>query len=161
MFPLATPAIRGEVADARGRDIRFPQLKFPRRFIIDDSMSVSPEQDASTTEIYRGPHMGEPPGNSPLPSLLEGIVTIKLGHRITTDHIVPAANKLKYRSNVVRCADFVFKVVDDSSPARARKIKHQGRENIIVAGFGYVQGSSREHAALCPTCSVSKESGQI
>jgi aconitate hydratase len=146
----AVSAIRGEVADPRDLDIRFPQLKSPRRFIIDDSMLVYPEEGSPPTKIYRGPHMGDPPSNSPLPSQLEGTVTIKLGHRITTDHIVPAGDKLKYRSNVARYADFVFEVVDDSFPERAREIKHQRRENIIVAGLGYGQGSSREHAALCP-----------
>jgi aconitate hydratase len=29
-------------------------------------------------------------------------------------------------------------------------IRQDGKQNIIVAGFSYGQGSSREHAALCP-----------
>ncbi len=33
---------------------------------------------------------------------------------------------------------------------RARKIKETGRHNIVVAGLSYGQGSSREHAAICP-----------
>ncbi len=33
---------------------------------------------------------------------------------------------------------------------RAYEIKEAGKQNIIVAGLSYGQGSSREHAALCP-----------
>ena len=33
---------------------------------------------------------------------------------------------------------------------RAKEIKESGKDNIIVAGLSYGQGSSREHAALCP-----------
>jgi aconitate hydratase len=29
-------------------------------------------------------------------------------------------------------------------------IRQDGKQNIIVAGFSYGQGSSREHAAICP-----------
>ena len=35
-------------------------------------------------------------------------------------------------------------------PSALRKYKKTGKQNIIVAGLSYGQGSSREHAALCP-----------
>jgi aconitate hydratase len=57
---------------------------------------------------------------------------------------------MKYRYNVPKYAEFLFEVVDPKFYERAKKIKESGLQNIIVAGISYGQGSSREHAALCP-----------
>ncbi len=57
---------------------------------------------------------------------------------------------MKYRSNIPKYSEFVFESVDPGFAGRAAKIKEEGRHNIIVAGLSYGQGSSREHAALCP-----------
>jgi len=77
-------------------------------------------------------------------------VTLKVGDKITTDHIIPAGSKMKYRSNVPKYSEFLFEVVDPTFYDRAKEIKESGKDNIIVAGLSYGQGSSREHAALCP-----------
>ena len=47
-------------------------------------------------------------------------------------------------------SEFLFEVVDPTFHDRAEKIRDSGKDNIIVAGLSYGQGSSREHAALCP-----------
>ncbi len=78
------------------------------------------------------------------------MVTIKVGDKITTDHIMPAGARLKYRSNVPKYAEFVFEGVDPSFSQRAAENRERGIHNVIVAGLSYGQGSSREHAALCP-----------
>ena len=57
---------------------------------------------------------------------------------------------MKYRSNIPKYSEFVFENVDSSFAGRAQTIKKDGKQNIIVAGLSYGQGSSREHAALCP-----------
>jgi len=57
---------------------------------------------------------------------------------------------MKYRSNIERYADFVFEPLDPSFPSRALDLKDRGGQGIIVAGVSYGQGSSREHAAICP-----------
>lgn len=57
---------------------------------------------------------------------------------------------MKYRSNVPKYSEFLFEVVDPKFYERAKKIKENGLYNIIIAGVSYGQGSSREHAALCP-----------
>jgi aconitate hydratase len=75
---------------------------------------------------------------------------IKLGDNITTDHITPAGARLKYRSNVPRYAEFVFEHVDPSFAGRCLENKSKGIHNLIVAGDSYGQGSSREHASMCP-----------
>jgi aconitate hydratase len=69
---------------------------------------------------------------------------------VTTDHIMPAGSRLKYRSNVPKYSEFVFEPLDNDFSSRASALRDSGLHNIIVAGQSYGQGSSREHAALCP-----------
>jgi aconitate hydratase len=103
-----------------------------------------------TVEIARGPNIGDPPKNAPLPAAIEGQATIKVGDKITTDHIMPAGQLLKYRSNVPKYATYVFSPVDPTFAERAIANRDASVHNVIVAGESYGQGSSREHAALCP-----------
>jgi len=100
--------------------------------------------------VLRGPNIGAPPQNSSLPDIIQGPATIKIGDKITTDHIIPAGARMKYRSNIPKYSEFVFENVDASFAKRAAQIKETGKHNIIIAGLSYGQGSSREHAALCP-----------
>jgi aconitate hydratase len=81
---------------------------------------------------------------------IRGVVTIKVGDYVTTDHIMPAGSRLKYRSNVPKYSEFVFEPMDKEFSARAATLRDNGIHNLIVAGVSYGQGSSREHAALCP-----------
>ena len=57
---------------------------------------------------------------------------------------------MKYRSNIPRYADFVFENVDPAFLQARRRFRDRGEHNVIVAGLSYGQGSSREHAAICP-----------
>jgi len=145
-------AITGKFIDPRDLEkqgIKYPKVEMPEKFIINDDMIIPPSKDRDV-KIYRGPNIGDPPKNEPLPEKVEGLVTIKVGDEITTDHIIPAGSKMKYRSNVPKYSEFLFEVVDDSFYNRAKEIKEKGKHNIIVGGISYGQGSSREHAALCP-----------
>jgi aconitate hydratase len=66
---------------------------------------------------------------------------------ITTDHIIPATQDiLMYRSNIPKLSEFTLSRVDDTFAERA--LESDG--GFLVAGENYGQGSSREHAALCP-----------
>jgi aconitate hydratase len=125
-------------------------MTMPKKFYIDDGMFILPPKDSSKIKIERGPNIGEPPKNTPMPENITAEVTIKVGDEITTDHIIPAGAKMKYRSNVPKYSEFLFEVVDPKFYERAKKIKESGLHNVIVAGVSYGQGSSREHAALCP-----------
>jgi len=148
----AAAVITGEITDPRELEkqgIPYPQVKMPKEFHIDDSMFIFPK-DATITEIYRGPNIGDPPEAEPLKDIISGDVTLKVEDKITTDHIIPAGSKMKYRSNVPKYSEFLFEVVDPTFHDRAKEIKDTGKDNIIVAGLSYGQGSSREHAALCP-----------
>jgi len=148
----AVAAIKGRIMDPREADIPYPEVKMPSLFPLDDSLIIKPKlaEEREGVEIIRGPNIGEPPMNTPLADTLEGVITIKLGDKVTTDHIIPAGERMKYRSNIARYADFVFEVIDSSFASRAKAIKERGQANIIVAGLSYGQGSSREHAAICP-----------
>ncbi|HPD57049.1 MAG TPA: aconitate hydratase [Smithellaceae bacterium] len=146
----AAAVLTGKFIDPRELKISYPKIKMPKTFFIDDSLIEWPKKNAGAAKIYRGPNIGAPPKNSALPDSINAVVTIKVGDKITTDHIIPAGARMKYRSNIPKYAEFVFENVDASFAVRARQIKETGRSNIIVAGLSYGQGSSREHAAICP-----------
>jgi aconitate hydratase len=146
----AAAVITGKFTDPRDLGMDYPDIAMPSRFFIDDSMFIFPDSARGLVEIYRGPNIGDPPQSDPLPEAIEGEVTIKVGDKITTDHIMPAGSRLKYRSNVPKYAEFVFEGVDPTFYERASANRDQGIHNVIVAGESYGQGSSREHAALCP-----------
>jgi aconitate hydratase len=149
----AAAVISGKITDPRNLEkigIKYPKMTMPKKFYIDDSMFITPPASPEKIKIARGPNIGEPPKNTPLPEDIKAEVTIKVGDEITTDHIIPAGAKMKYRSNVPKYSEFLFEVVDPKFYERAKKIKESGLNNMIVAGVSYGQGSSREHAALCP-----------
>ena len=149
----AAAVITGKMTDPRDLEkmgIKYPDIKMPEKFYIDDSMFLKPLDHPEKIEIYRGPNIGDPPASDPMSETIAGEVTIKVEDKITTDHIIPAGSKMKYRSNVPKYSEFLFEVVDPAFHDRAEKIRDSGKHNIIVAGLSYGQGSSREHAALCP-----------
>jgi len=146
----AASLLTGKMTDPRDLGIDYPSVEMPAKFYIDDSMILLPSETPDDVKIYRGPNIGDPPSNPPMPAEISGVVTIKVGDKITTDHIIPAGSRMKYRSNVPKYSEFVFEIVDDTFYTRASEIRDNGKHNIIVGGLSYGQGSSREHAALCP-----------
>ena len=78
------------------------------------------------------------------------MVALKTGDKITTDHIMPAGQRLKYRSNIPAYSRYVFENVDSGFATRSLELKQKGECTAIVGGESYGQGSSREHAAICP-----------
>ena len=142
----AASAIAGKITDPRtlGAPVH---VHLPQRSYADDRMIVPPAPEGDAVEIVRGPNIPPLPQFVPLPDELEGELLLALGDNITTDDIVPAgANILKLRSNVPAISEYVFQNIDPSFPARAKA----SGTGFIVGGRNYGQGSSREHAALCP-----------
>jgi aconitate hydratase len=142
-------ALTGKITDPSELGIPYPQIILPERYPVDDSLVIKTSGD-QTIKVYRGPNIGEPPKNTPMPENLKAKVAIKVGDKITTDHIMPAGAYLKYRSNVPKYSNYVFYPVDQEFAAKCRNNQSAGFASIIVAGLSYGQGSSREHAALCP-----------
>jgi aconitate hydratase len=143
-------ALKGEFVDPLEAGIDFPEFDLPEKFDIDDSMVLDPAEDPQTIEVFRGPNIGDPPASSALADSLTGEVAIKVGDKITTDHIMPAGSRLKYRSNINKYSEFVFEGVDADFHKNAAALRDNGKAAFISAGESYGQGSSREHAAICP-----------
>lgn len=129
-----------------------PSIHQPACYLTDDRMIVLPlpPEERAKVEIIRGPNIGGPPVVAAVPDKLSGVAQIKVGDKITTDHIMPAGARLKYRSNIAMYSTFVFEAVDPGFAARAASARDSGRHNVVIAGLSYGQGSSREHAAICP-----------
>ncbi len=143
-------ALAGGIMDPRELGIPYPEIALPGQFWIDDSMILPPAKDPLAVTVFRGPNIGDPPAAEPLPQSIQGVAAIKVGDKITTDHIMPAGSRLKYRSNIPKYAEFVFEGVDAAFSKKALENKKAGVHNIVIAGASYGQGSSREHAAICP-----------
>ncbi len=156
----AASAIMGEITNPQElkhlMGIRYPKLKSPQEFLINDGLLVPPIplEQASQATVLRGPTIVVPESPSPLPQDLSGTILLKCQDKITTDHIMPAGTFLKYRSNVPQYSKYVFNCFNEpDKPTLAQRslaLKAAGKVGIIVAGESYGQGSSREHAALCP-----------
>jgi aconitate hydratase len=153
-------ALTGQITDPRNLPAlvgaEHPKVALPRRFHVDDSMIEPPlsAEAAQTAQVLRGSTIVVPEAPAALPQRLVGQVLLKCGDKITTDHIMPAGTYLKLRSNVPEYAKVVFNSFNEPGrptfAERGLALKKQGIAGIVVAGESYGQGSSREHAALCP-----------
>ena len=153
-------ALTGQITDPRELPemfgIEYPKIELPNEFMVNDNMIEKPisEKEAARVKVLRGPTIVVPQMPPPLPGKLMGQVLIKCGDKITTDHIMPAGPYLKLRSNVPEYAKVVFNCFNEQGEKtfaqRALRLKEKGIAGVIVAGESYGQGSSREHAALCP-----------
>ncbi|RBI61508.1 aconitate hydratase [halophilic archaeon] len=146
-------AIKGEIVDPRDLadelgDLEDPGFELGDRYDTggEDPDLISPDE-AVDDELVKGPNIGDVPLKDTMEADLEGPALLKMGDNITTDHIIPATQDiLMYRSNVPKLSEFTLSRVDDSFAERA--LDADG--GFLVAGENYGQGSSREHAALCP-----------
>jgi aconitate hydratase len=141
----AAAALAGEIADPRAFATEY--IGLPDTYLVDDSGIFPPAAVPETIEIRRGPNIKPLPTRADLEETLSGEVLLKLGDNISTDHILPAGPQvLPLRSNVPAIAEYLFRYVD---PAFVERVKARGG-GFVVAAHNYGQGSSREHAALCP-----------
>ena len=144
----AASALTGKIT-LPDRDIEIEQT--PQ---VDDTGSFImplPPGEAANVEVIRGPNIMALPDFESLPDKLEGEVLLKLGDNISTDDIQPAGIYLPLRSNVKEYAmQATFNQVDPTFAERAVSHRDSGGHGILVGGDNYGQGSSREHAALCP-----------
>jgi aconitate hydratase len=145
----AASGLAGVITDPRdlGKRMKWPGVSNPAPYLLDDSGIIFPLEDSSAIEIKTGPNIVPFPDFEPLPDSLRAEVIITLGDNITTDHIMPAGNKvLPLRSNIPAISEHVFEQVDAEFPVRAAAAGN----GIVIGGENYGQGSSREHAAIAP-----------
>jgi aconitate hydratase len=139
-------AIYGEITDPRKLG-EYPEVKDPERYLVNDENLLFPPEDSTGVDVIMGPNIRPFPRFTPLAKSIDGIVVLKVGDNITTDHIMPAGSKvLPFRSNIEAISEFAFTNMDPEFAQRAR----DAGTGIIVAGENYGQGSSREHAAIVP-----------
>ncbi|OGV35042.1 MAG: aconitate hydratase [Lentisphaerae bacterium GWF2_45_14] len=150
----AAAALTGKISDPRELHVNFHHITEPDKFLVDDSMIIAPAEEPSSVRIIRKPTIGEPPMSKALPDKIDGIVLLKVGDKITTDHIMPAGIHLKLRSNIPAYSKVVFECFNEEGKPTfadyAASVRDSGRHGIIVGRDSYGQGSSREHAAICP-----------
>jgi aconitate hydratase len=140
-------ALTGEFTDPRDLGIEYKEVKYPKKFRVDDSMIIPPSPEPEKVRVIRGPNIAPLPIKEKMPDVLKGAVLLKVGDNITTDHIMPAGAKiLPLRSNVPKISEHVFEIVDPTFPKRAK----EAGGGFVIGGQNYGQGSSREHAALAP-----------
>jgi aconitate hydratase len=144
-------AIAGEIVDPRDLadelgDLEAPGLELPEEYEGAENDIIEPDE-AVDDGLVKGPNIGDVPLKDPLDAHLEGEALLKMEDNITTDHIIPATQDiLMYRSNIPKLSEFTLSRVDETFAQRA--LDSDG--GFLVAGENYGQGSSREHAALCP-----------
>jgi aconitate hydratase len=153
-------ALMGEITDPRTlknvMGLKYPRIELPSKFLVDDNMILSPltPDKARKAQVQRADSIIVPESPKPLPQKLSGKVLLKCDDKITTDHIMPAGPFLKLRSNVPEYAKVVFNSFNEEGKPtfaqQALELKENGIASVVVAGQSYGQGSSREHAALCP-----------
>jgi aconitate hydratase len=144
-------ALKGEIIDPRDLadelgDLEDPGFQMGDKYGERDADLISPDE-AIDDELIKGPNIGDVPLKDPLSETLEGETLLKMEDNITTDHIIPATSDiLKFRSNVPKLSEYTLSRIDETFADRA--LEADG--GFLVAGENYGQGSSREHAALCP-----------
>lgn len=143
-------AVKGRITDPRDLG-DYPHFELPANYLPGDQRIEPPSIQGEEMEIIRGPNIAPFPEFEPLADSWHGIILLKVGDNITTDHIMPAGAKiLPLRSNIPAISDYVFNSVDLEFIPRARDAAAGDLGGMIIGGENYGQGSSREHAALAP-----------
>jgi aconitate hydratase len=147
----AVSALTGEITDPRDvaddLGLTSPGFELPEEYIgASDSDIINPAQAVDNSPV-KGPNIRSVPLGDPLGAHLEGDTLLKMPDNITTDHVIPATQEVSVlRSNVPELSTHTLKRVDPTFAERAA----EADGGWLVAGENYGQGSSREHAALCP-----------
>jgi aconitate hydratase len=145
-------AIKGEIVDPRDLadelgDLNAPGLEMPDKYIGNSESDLIAPDESVDDELIKGPNIADVPLKDPIETEVGGEALLKMTDNITTDHIMPATQDiLMYRSNIPKLSEFTLSRIDETFADRA--LEADG--GVLVAGENYGQGSSREHAALCP-----------
>ncbi|WP_040983696.1 aconitate hydratase [Oceanobacillus jeddahense] len=145
----AASVLTGVITDPRTLDMDYPKIKEPIKFSTQGMLEAPPE-DNSQIELEKGPNITTIPDFEPIEDNFDVPVLLKMNDNISTDEILAGGSRvLPYRSNIQKISTFAFEIIDDRYYEEAMKKRDDGG-HMVVAGFNYGQGSSREHAALAP-----------
>lgn len=142
----AAAALTGEITDPRDIEGAGPDSEeFPPR---SGATRLIPPGNGPANGIQRGPNIAHLRVNEAVHGKQTLPILLQLGDDISTDAISPAGvEALALRSDPDKLADFTFRRSHPDYVARARA---ESTGHAIVAGHNMGQGSSREHATLCP-----------
>ena len=145
-----------------------------KNFARGTSSYVAPPEDGSSIVLQIDPKSERLQVMEPWPAwdgtdFLDMPVLIKTKGKTTTDQISPAGAWLRYRGHLDKFSDNMFMgainaftgaagkgkdVLTGEADQRisqiARQYKSQGVKWVVIGDANYGEGSSREHAALCP-----------
>ncbi|WP_020008192.1 aconitate hydratase [Salinicoccus albus] len=145
----AASALTGVITDPRTMDMPYPEIPEPAS-INAQEMLEAPAETNSEVELEKGPNVSTIPDFDPIPDDFDLPVLLKMGDNVSTDEILAGGSRvLPYRSNIPKISTFTFEGIDESYYERAQEKRDAGG-HMVVGGFNYGQGSSREHAALAP-----------
>lgn len=149
----AAAALTGKITDPRDLacdlGLDYPEISLPIEYDTNEALLIQPSCDPGVA-VFASPNIAGVQKCEAMPDSLKARVAVRLGDKITTDHITPAGSLLKYRSNVPKYAEYVFRDIKPEFAAVCKQNRADGFASVIMAGQSYGQGSSREHAALCP-----------
>ncbi|RIK41383.1 MAG: aconitate hydratase [Chloroflexi bacterium] len=135
---------------------------------------VAPPEDGSDIVLKVDPQSERLQVMEPWPAwdgqdFLDLPVLLKAKGKTTTDHISPAGPWLRYRGHLDKFSDNTFMgatnaytgeigkgknvltgATGQSFATTARHYRSQGIKWVVIGDHNYGEGSSREHAALCP-----------
>jgi aconitate hydratase A / 2-methylisocitrate dehydratase len=143
-------------------------------FVASTEGYLAPPADSSGIEISVDPNSERiellTPFKPLAPEQYQGMpLLLKTRGKTTTDHISPAGKWLRFRGHLDNISDNMFTGAINAftgaagttrnplngenglpTPAVARALKAAGKNWVVVGDENYGEGSSREHAAMCP-----------
>ena len=143
----AASAITGQLSNpAQWVDVNLlDKIEEPEHYLVDDGMLLRYDKAPTGEPLCDSPNIRPMPVKEPLSREISGPVSLKLSDGVSTDDIVPPEPKiLTLRPNVPELSKYLFHNLDPAFAARAAA----AGSSFLVAGDGYAQGSSREHAAI-------------
>lgn len=141
----AAAALTGVVTDPRTLGSVFDVAEFAP---VQHRARIVKPADGPGGAIRRGDNIARIHALPAIRGRRELPVLLSLGDDISTDAISPAGvAALPLRSNPEQLAEHTFRLIAPDYPSRARG---EPTGHVIVAGRNMGQGSSREHATLCP-----------
>jgi aconitate hydratase len=148
-------ALTGKITDPRDLEriygMAYPGFVHPETEIVNTQMLMPPPDINEPIELQKGPNIKSLPRFEEAPESFSAPVLLKMGDNISTDEILKAgANVLPYRSNIPELSKWTYAVLDSNFHKRAISAKAEQGGHIVIAAENYAQGSSREHAAICP-----------
>ena len=150
--PVYIGSVQTAVAAALFGEIKTPQVlepivmpPLPEKLKMNEALIVIPEKNHQNLSSKRILDFLIP--KKELTGQISGEVLIKLGDDVSTEGILPTGKFLSLRNDITDYAKHTFEDFDPDFFEKAL----QKKGGFVIAGENYGQGSSREHAALCPS----------